>query len=104
MFGDQAAEIFGRQRIGKDRPLDFVAPFLAQEGQLGLVFRALGDDPQIKALGDGNDRRRQLGAIARLVHTDGSAMTVNVEYNQLGPLLVCVPQSAGPCVRGGTVC
>ncbi len=32
-----------------------------------------------------------VGAIARLEHTDGSAMTVNVEYNQLAPLLKYVP-------------
>jgi hypothetical protein len=32
-----------------------------------------------------------VGAIARLEHTDGSSITCNVEYNQLAPLLKCVP-------------
>ena len=31
--------------------------------------------------------KEAIGAIARLTHTDGSEMTVNVEYNQLDPLL-----------------
>jgi len=31
--------------------------------------------------------RDALGSIARLTHTDGSSVTVNVEYNQLDPLL-----------------
>ena len=28
-----------------------------------------------------------IGGIARMTHRDGGAMTINVEYNQLGPLL-----------------
>ena len=28
-----------------------------------------------------------IGGIARMTHRDGRAMTINVEYNQLGPLL-----------------
>ena len=31
--------------------------------------------------------KESIGAIARLVSSDGRAMTVNVEYNQLDPLL-----------------
>ncbi len=31
--------------------------------------------------------KESIGAIARLAHVDGRAMTVNVEYNQLDPLL-----------------
>ena len=36
-----------------------------------------------------------IGGIATLSHTNGSSMTVNVEYNQLDPLLRATPQFAG---------
>lgn len=32
--------------------------------------------------------KQSLGAITKLTHIDGRSMTVNVEYNQLGPMLV----------------
>lgn len=31
--------------------------------------------------------KEAIGAICTLRHADGSSMTINVEYNQLGPLL-----------------
>jgi hypothetical protein len=31
--------------------------------------------------------KEAIGAIAKLTHADGSSMTINVEYNQLDPLL-----------------
>ncbi len=31
--------------------------------------------------------KEQIGAIAKLTHTDGHSLTINVEYNQLDPLL-----------------
>ena len=35
--------------------------------------------------------KQAVGAITKLVHSDGREMTVNVEYNQLDPLLRATP-------------
>ena len=39
--------------------------------------------------------KEAIGGIARLTHTSGRAMTINVEYNQLDPLLRATGHSDG---------
>ena len=39
--------------------------------------------------------KEAIGGIARLRHTDGHCMTINVEYNQLDPLLRAVGDGQG---------
>lgn len=60
-----------------------------------LVFRALlvalgvsaKYDYDMNSLAVPRKAKESIGAIAKLVHKDGGSMTVNVEYNQLDPLL-----------------
>lgn len=42
---------------------------------------------EVNSLAVSRVAKQSIGALARLVHTDGREMTVNVEYNQLDPLL-----------------
>ncbi|KAK9821196.1 hypothetical protein WJX74_008774 [Apatococcus lobatus] len=61
----------------------------------GLVFRALpaalgvsvAHDFDLNSLAVPRKAKEAIGGIARLTHRDGRSMTVNVEYNQLDPLL-----------------
>lgn len=60
-----------------------------------LVFRALiaalgvsaEHDYDVNSLAVPRKAKEAVGAIALLKHTDGSSLTINVEYNQLDPLL-----------------
>jgi UDP-sugar pyrophosphorylase len=42
---------------------------------------------EVNSLAVSRYAKQAIGALARLIHTDGREMTVNVEYNQLDPLL-----------------
>ncbi|KAL3138028.1 hypothetical protein ABBQ38_005262 [Trebouxia sp. C0009 RCD-2024] len=61
----------------------------------GLVFRALPAalgvsskyDFDVNSLAVPRKAKEAIGGIARLRHADGRCMTINVEYNQLDPLL-----------------
>lgn len=44
-------------------------------------------DLEVNSLAIPRFAKQAIGAIAKLTHTDGRSMTVNVEYNQLDPLL-----------------
>ena len=43
--------------------------------------------PQVNSIAIPRAAKQEIGAITRLVHTDGRVQIVNVEYNQLDPLL-----------------
>jgi len=55
------------------------------------IFAALGvsesENFDMNSLTVPRKAKEAIGAVARLTHTDGSAITCNVEYNQLDPLL-----------------
>lgn len=44
-------------------------------------------DLDVNSLAVPRAAKEAIGGIARLTHRDGRAMTINVEYNQLDPLL-----------------
>ena len=58
--------------------------FKAIPSALGVSARSAFD---VNSLAVPRKAKEAIGGIARLVRADGSAMTVNVEYNQLDPLL-----------------
>jgi UDP-sugar pyrophosphorylase len=84
-----------------------------------LVFRALlaalglsaANDYDMNSLAVPRKAKEAIGAITRLTKADGSgAMTVNVEYNQLDPLLRStinkdgdVNDESGECIAGGSL-
>ncbi len=47
----------------------------------------MAHDFDLNSLAVPRKAKEAIGAIARLTHKDGRSMTVNVEYNQLDPLL-----------------
>ncbi|KAL4857633.1 UDP-sugar pyrophosphorylase 1 [Chlorella vulgaris] len=68
-----------------------------------LVFRALpaaigvsvAHDYDVNSLAVPRKAKESIGAITRLTHPDGRTITINVEYNQLDPLLRATTNPAG---------
>lgn len=52
-----------------------------------MIGISLQADLQVNSLSIPRFAKQAVGAIAKLVHEDGRTMTINVEYNQLDPLL-----------------
>jgi UDP-sugar pyrophosphorylase len=61
--------------------------FLVTQAAIGV---SLQHDFEINSVTVPRKAKDAVGAITRLVRDDGSSITVNVEYNQLEPLLKCV--------------
>lgn len=66
--------------------------FYTLAAQLGV---SISLDLEVNSMAIPRVAKQAVGAISSLTHSDGRSMTVNVEYNQLEPLLIATGSTAG---------